>query len=808
MTAILRDVRVALRQWRRHPGVAVTTILTLSVAIAAVTSTFAVAWAVLWRPLPVPEPDRLVWIEAQSRDGAGQSSPGAFAAYESSARTLEAVAAVRPVSGVFADEQGTDRLRGALVSDALMSMLGMRPDAGRAFSADEHRAGAARTLVISHDLWTTRYAGERSVIGRSITLNGNAATIIGVLPRSASSLIADAQWWSPISFTAKDRANIGPRYLDIVGRMAAGSTQESVRAELAAIGSGLSLKQDDGSPLDVAVTPLVRHLTGTYAPSLELLITAVLALVLIAAANVAVLMLTRWQERAPEFALRASIGASRAQLLRQLLVEAGTMTAAATVGGVLLALWFTDVLRVVLPQDIPRLAEARIDLVAGGFAACVAAALTMLVGIVPAVRGTAASLQDTLRQGANSVVGGNRLRGAFVTIQVAVAVTMTVAAVLLAQSARALATAPRGYDARGVFTTSITLPTSSYRDGSSIASVVERIVSEISMLPGATEVTASSQLPFAGGSAGADLALQEEAFTEGVDRQVRVRLVAPGYLKTLGGRLLEGREIASTDGSNTLPVVVVNNTLAKRLTANGSPLGRAVKFNVPVFNGDDGKRVWTVVGVADDSWDRGPRAEVEPEVMISLAQTPAEVFFWISRELHLAVRTTGRPTALAQPVRRAIARIDPLIPMSAGRTLEERIADAFATERLVAALLSGLGFAGVALAFLGLGAVINHHVRSQRRNIAIRVALGASHDGIIRSVVSRGAAMAAVGVVAGAALSLGLEPLLASMLFGIEARDPRTLAGVAFAVTLVAIVAAWLPARRAARIDPVTTLRP
>ncbi|HWI16680.1 MAG TPA: ABC transporter permease, partial [Vicinamibacterales bacterium] len=659
MTAVLRDFRVALRQWRRQPGVALTIIFTLSLAIAAVTATFAVAWAVLWRPLPAPAPERLVWIQAQSKGEAGQSSPGAFAAYESGARTLEAVAAVRSVSGVVADEHGTDRLRGALVSSALIELLGVRPETGRAFSDADHEPGAARTVMISRAMWIARYAGDPAVIGRSITLNGNDATIIGVLPGSASSLVADAEWWSPIFLTAKDRANIGPRYLDIIGRVAGTASPEAVRAELASIGSALALKQDDGSPLDVAVTPLMRHLTGSYAPSLELLLAAVLALVLIAATNVAVLMVTRWQERSAEFAVRTSIGASRAQLLRQLLVEAGTLTTAACAVGLVMAMWLTDLLRVVLPPDIPRLADARVDLVAAGFAGLVAATVTFLVGVAPAVRGSAISLQEALRQGAAGVIGSDRLRGAFVAVQVAVAVMMTVAAVLLSQSAQALATAPRGYDARGVFTTSVTLPFANYRDGSAIADVVDRIIADVSTIPGAVAVTASSQLPFAGGSAGADLALQEEAFTEGVDRQVRVRLVAPGYLKTLGGRLLEGREISANEGAATPPVVIVNRTLARRLTPNGSPLGRAVKFNVPVFNGADGKKVWTVIGVADDSWDRGPREAVEPEVMLPLAQTPSEVFFWISRELHLAVRTTGSPATLAAPIRSAIARIDP-----------------------------------------------------------------------------------------------------------------------------------------------------
>jgi len=807
MAALMREVLIATRQWRRHPGVPVAVVLTLGLAIAAVTATFAVAWAVLWRPLPAPQPDRLVWVEAQGKDDGGQSSPGAFSAWSAGARQFESIAAIRPVSGVLADEFGTDRLRGALVSDALISMLSVQPIAGRSFTVDEHAPGASRAVMISHSLWQTRYAGSRDVVGRSVTFNGGAAIIAGVLPQSAASLVAGAEFWSPMLLTAKDRANTGPRYLDVIGRLAPGASVASARDELRAISAELQLKQDDGAPLGVAITPLAAHLTSGYAASLQLLLAGVLALVLIAATNISVLLLTRWQERAPEFAVRASIGASRGQLLRQLLIEAGSLTVASVAAGVVFSMWITDLLRAILPAGIPRLAEARIDLPSIGFATLVGAAIMLLVGLLPALRGSAANLQSTLRESATGGKGHDGLRRAFVALQVAAAVVLTVAAVLLSQSARALAEAPRGYDASNVLTTSITLPFSSYQDGSAIASVVDRVLTDIALIPGAVAVTASSQLPFAGGSAGADLALQDEAFTEGVDRQVRVRLVAPDYLTTLGGRMREGREISATDRAGTLPVVVVNRALARRLTPDGSPVGRTVKFNVPVFNGADGQRVWTVVGVSDDTWDKGPREAVEPEVMIALAQTPSEVFFWISRELHLAVRSTGDPLALSGAVRRVVTRIDPGIPMSAGRTLDDRIAEAFARERLVAMLLVVLGLAGLSLALLGLGAVIDQLVRSQRREIAIRMALGASHRGVIRTFVGRGTAMAAIGVVAGVLLSLGLEPLLSSLLFGVGARDPQALGAVIVGVAAVSIMAAWIPARRAARVDPVEALR-
>ena len=314
-------------------------------------------------------------------------------------------------------------------------------------------------------------------------------------------------------------------------------------------------------------------------------------------------------------------------------------------------------------------------------------------------------------------------------------------------------------------------------------------------------------MPFAGGSAGSDVALAEDAFTEGVDRQVRVRLVGPDYLRALGVTLREGREVTAADGATSQPVVVVNQTLARRLTPAGSPVGRNVKFGVPVFNGPDGTRVWSVVGVAADTWDRGPREAVEPEVLIPLAQTPADVFFWISRELQLAVRTRGNAQALAPDIRRVVAAADPAIPLGQARTLDERVADSFARERLVARLLAGLGFAGVALALLGVFAVVHNQVQRRRRDIAIRLALGATSAGVVGALVTDGARLAGIGALVGGAASIGTGGLLASLLFGVTPGDPITLATVAALVVAMSALAAWVPACSAARVDPAEALR-
>ncbi len=807
MTDLAADLRTALRQWTRRPLLPSAVVLTLTAGLGAAIAVFAVVWAVVWRPLDVPAPDRLVWIESVSAGDADSSSPGAALSWQADARSLDALAAIRQVAGAYADGAGTDRLPGALVTASLFRVLGTAPAHGRAFTAADDAPGAARVLLLSHRLWQSRYAGASDVVGKDVTLDGRPATIVGVLPAQADTLVGAADWWAPLALAPSERTNIGPRYLDLIGRLAPGASLAAATAELAAIGARLSLKADDGSPLGVRVTPLADHLTARYRAGLVLLLAGVAALVLIACANVATLLLTRAQDRQAELALRASLGASAARLARQLLVEAALLAATASAGGLLAALWLVDLLRVMLPADVPRLADARVDAVSAAFALGAGGVVTLLSGLAPALRGARVDLQAVLRVAATGGASHDRLRRAFVMAQVALAVVLACAGVLIVRSAAALSAAPRGYDSAGVVTASLTLPAATYRDASSIAAVIDRIVTGVTSVPGIAAVAAASQLPFAGGRAGSDVTLADGAFTAGIDRQARVRLVSAAYLSTLGVAMVDGREIGREDTAAGRPVVVVNQTLARRLSPGRSPVGRDVKFGVPVFNGADGRRVWHVVGVAADTWDRGPREAVEPEVLIAIAQTPAEVFYWISRELQLAVRAHSAPTVVVPAVRRAVAAVDPSLPMGVARTLDDRVAASFARERLMAQLLTGLGVAGVVLALLGLVAVVQQQVQRRRRDIAIRLAIGASGHDVVRGLVAGGARLAVAGALIGAVASVGTGGLLASLLFGVTPGDPITLVTVAIAVVLLAATAAWVPARSAAAVDPAEALR-
>ena len=436
MTDFRSDVRTALRQWRRRPALPLAVVVTLTAGLGAAIAVFAVAWAVVWRPLDVPEPARLLWVQAQSRDDAGQSSPGAFAAWQSGARTLDALAAVRPVVGVLADTRGTDRLAGALVTDSVFAVLGVQPTLGRAFTPADDTPGAARVVLLAHRTWQSRFAGDATVVGRAVSLNGTATTVVGVLPSSADALIPGADWWAPLALDSGDRANTGPRYLDVVARLAPGISAAAAQQELTAISATLALTADDGSPLGVAVTSFATHLTARYRTGLLLLLAGVAALVLIACANVAALLVTRAQDRGPELALRASLGASRGRLARQLVVEAGLLSLVASAGGLIAALWLTDLLRAVLPADVPRLADTRVDGVVAVFALALGAAVTLATGLLPALRGARVDLQALLRIGATGGSGDDRLRRGFVIAQVALAVVLACAGALLVRSAR------------------------------------------------------------------------------------------------------------------------------------------------------------------------------------------------------------------------------------------------------------------------------------------------------------------------------------------------------------------------------------
>ncbi|MEZ5417722.1 MAG: ADOP family duplicated permease [Vicinamibacterales bacterium] len=809
MDVLRHDLHHALRHWMRRPVMPAAVVLTLAGGLGVALAVFTLAWSVVWRPLDVPEPSRLVWVESVSGADVGRVSPGALLTWQADARTVAALAAVRPVTAAVSDGDGAERLAGALVSASMHDVLGVPVVRGRAIAASDDVPGAPRVLLVSYDTWQTRYGAADDVIGRALVVDGRPATIVGVLPPVASTLVPDAAWWAPLALAPSDRENTGPRYLEAIGRLADAATAPVAERELAAIGDRLDLRANDGSRLGVRVTPLDDALVRRYRAGVLLLLGGVVLLVLIACVNVASLLLTRAQDRQAELALRASLGASGWRIARQMLTEAAVLAVISTAGGLLLSWWLVDASRAWLPADLPRLEDIRVDLATAAAGAASVVLVTLATGLLPALRAARVDLMSTLRVAAGGGVtaAGERLGRLFVAAQVALAVVLACAGTLMTRTAIALDAAPRGYDARGVMTASLALPAASYRDPAAIAQAIDRVVAGVGALPGVTAAAVASRVPYAGGSAGSDVMLAGVPVLPGVDRQSRVRLVSPGYAGTMGVRLVGGRDIERGDTADGRPVVIVNEALAALLTPGASPVGRDVVFGAPVFNGPDGTRVWHVVGVAGDSRDQGPRGAAIPEVWLPITQTPAEVFFWISHELQLAVRADLPAAAVAPGIRQVVTSVDASLPLGAVLPLDVRIAGAFARETLLARGLAGIGGAGVLLALVGLVAIVHRQVRRRQRDIAIRLALGATATGVVASLVGGGTRLAVAGALVGAALSVASGSLLASVLFGVAPGDPATLAGVVLAVVTLAAGATWLPARSAAAVDPAEALR-
>lgn len=776
----------------------------LSLGLGAAAATLAICQTVLWRaPGSIP-PERLVWIESATPTTMGQSSPGSFALWRTRARTLSSVAAMRPVTAAYVDRFGADRVRGALATVNLFDAVGIRAAVGRTFAASDEEPGSTPVLI-SYRLWQRRYAADASVTNQRLDLNGSAAVIVGVLPRDAEAILGEAEWCAPLRLTALDAANFGPRYLDVVGQLEPLASLEQAAAELDTLMTEAPSTTSDEA-VRAAVTPLLQHQTAGFANGLVLLLVGVGLLALIAVVNAASLLVARTNDRAAEFALRACLGASRHRRARLLIAEATMVGAIALSAGLVTALWFVDVLRAVLPANIPRLAATELDLRTALFVLVAGALAALAVGLVPALRAGRAEVQ-LLARSTIRLTGDRRVDGGLVVAQVCLSVVLACSAGLMIRSARALDTAPRGYDARNVYTTSLAYPRTVYQDGAAIIGGVNRLLTAVGQIPGVQSASVSSQIPFAGGSAGSDVQLAN-APGEASDRQARVRLVSAGYLTALGIRLREGREIGEGDAGTSARVVVVNEALARRLMPGGGSLvGREVTFGVPVFNGADGTQRWTIVGVAADTWDRGPRQAVEPEVLIPLAQTPPEVFFWISGELQLAVRTSRHASEITAQVRSIAAATGTGVALGVPRTLEERLGEAFARERVLASILSALGVAGLALSLLGLAGLIYHRVQRSRGEIAVRLAIGASTGDVVRRLTLSGTALVAAGVVSGLAIVIAGAPLAAALLFGIQPDDPLTLGSVAALVLAVSVVAAWLPARLAAAVAPSELLR-
>jgi predicted permease len=801
MRDVIRDLRQTFRSLRSHPGPAVAAILTLALGIGATTAIFSVVDAVLLRPLPFPEAERLVDVLAvrpQRGEDRIAMTPADFLAWRGQSVSFEHLGAYVPFGTL--DWTGGEeplRLSRHLVSEGLLEALGMRPAAGRLFASEEYGAGRDRVILLSHRLWRERFGGEPSVAGRSLTLGGEVYQVAGVLPADFRMRGGSPDLLVPLVFGPEAAADRESSYLGAIGRLKPGITPERAGRELDAIRA--RLEADLAEPergVRASIVPLRGAFAGPVRTALLVLFGAVLFVLLIACANVASLELVRAAAREPEIVLRAALGADRRRLVRQLLAESAVLSIPGGIAGVALAFLALKLLPDARGVYLPRDLEIGIDLRVLGFALGLSLLAGLIPGLVPAFRAARADLRAALRAGSRDDGGRSRWLDGFAVAEIALALILLVGAGLMARSFVQLLGEDPGFVTENVLTLEIELPEARYAEPERIAAFSSQLLERIAHLPGVVAAGAVRQLPPE--SAWSFQPVFEGQEEPATDASAAWDLATPGAFAALGTPLLRGRVFAERDRPGTPLVAVIDEAAARRFFPGVDPLGRRVRFN----------GAWhEVVGVVQEQRRPGAAAGTEPVFWFASAQLPVPADYL--RAMGIAVRTEKDPLALAAAVRRELWALDGNLPAGEIQTLEGRLAESvfYARSHFNTVLLLLFGGLGLVLAMIGIYGVLSYRVDRRTREIGIRMALGALRSDVVRLVLGHGLVLTGLGLVLGLCGAVALARVLASLLYGIGALDPLTLGAVVLTLTAVATLASWLPAHRASRLDPLVAIR-
>ncbi|HWN43590.1 MAG TPA: ABC transporter permease [Thermoanaerobaculia bacterium] len=788
-------MKQAFRALAGHPGYAAAAVLTLALGIGANTAIFSVVDAVMLRPLPFPEPDRLVDVLAvrppPSPDAARTGiSPADFLAWRGQGWAFQEIGAYVPFGTVdWTGGEEPVRLSRHLVSEGLLAALGVRPAQGRLFAAEEYRPGGPRVALLSHRLWQTRFNADPGAVGRSLTLGGEAFQVVGVLPRELRIRGGEPDLLLPLAFGPEAAADRESSYLGAIGRLRPGISIEQARREMATV----SRREPEGA--QASLLPLDEVLAGPARPALLVLSGAVAFVLLIACANVSGLQLVRAASREPEIALRSALGADRRRLARQLLAESGALALLGGAGGVLLAVLALALLPDVRGVYLPTGVDVRIDLRVLGFTFVLTLLAGLVSGLAPALHGSRTDLRSTLQTGgAGSQDGGrSRLQDAFVVTEIALALVLLAGAGLLLRSFARLVAEDPGYETAHVLTLELELPAARYPEPAQAAAFYAELTDRLARLPGVVAAGAAKEMPpdtpwsFQPALAGGKSSEEESAGWQ---------LVTPDYFAAMGTPVLRGQVFTARDREGSRPLTVINESAARRFFPDADPIGHRVRFN----------DVWhEVAGVVRDQ--RSPGQTGAPVFYFAHAQLPVPAGFL--RTMALAVRTEGDPLAAAAGVRRALGSLDPDLPAAELQSLEQRVAGGlfFARSHFNTVLL--VLFAGLALvlAMIGTSGVLSYRVSRRTREIGVRMALGADRPDLLRLVMAHGLALTLAGLLLGLAGAVSLTRFLSGLLYGLGTLDPLTLGTVVLLLASAASVACYLPARRASRLEPLAALR-
>ncbi|MCA1815291.1 MAG: ABC transporter permease [Acidobacteria bacterium] len=800
MGNLLQDVRYALRLLFRRPAFTAVAVATLALGVGATTAIFSVVNAVLLKPLPYPQAERLVQVwETNPKRGWTRDtiSPQNFADWQAQNNSFDAITAYEYESFIATGGGEPERLVGILASSSFFDVMGVKPARGRTFQAGEDRQGAGRVVVLSDRLWRRRFGGRADALGQAVTLNGESYTVVGVMPPDFSFPTQRIDLWSPSVDLARPR---GDHFMFAAARLKPGVTIKQAQEDVDAVARRLGEQYPDSNANSgVALVSLHEETVGKVRPALLVLLGAVALMLLIACVNVANLLLARATARQKELAVRAALGASRLRLARQLLTESLLLALVGGGAGLLLSVWGVALLVKASAGSIPRAAEIGVDARAFLFALAASALTGLLFGLAPALNFSAPDLNRSLKEGTKAAGSPrqSRAQSFLVATEIALALVLLVGAGLLLKSYARLLRVDPGFDAEQVLTARLDLPEAKYPDQDRQLEFARQAVGRIRALPGVESAGAVSDLPFSGSRSARSFEIEgrptgENTMTPSAD----YRRATPDYFRAIGIRLVRGRAFTEGDRQGAPPVAVVNETFARRFFPGEEVLGKRV-----IYGDGKGKKITReIVGVVADVVHDDLTGERAPEVYVPFAQHPqGEMFF--------AARSAGDPLALTTALRRAVLDVDRDVPVYSVMTMRQRLDVSVAPQRFNALLLAVFAAVAVLLAGVGVFGVMSYAVAQRTHEIGIRMALGAQRRDIRRLVLSRAMRVTLVGVACGLAAALALTRLMTKLLFGVRAADPAIYFAVPAVLAAVALLACYVPARRATRVDPLVALR-
>ena len=799
MTTLMQDVRYALRGLVKAPGFTLVAVLTLALGIGANSAVFSAVYSLLFDPLPFVDGDRVaaVWEVAPRGNDHNEVTPATFRDFREQAKSFDHLVAHAWWPANLTGGTEPERVQGFRVSPDYFAALGIEAAHGRTFAPGEDAVTPARVVMLSHGLWQRRFGADPGIVGRTIAVNGLDRTVVGILPPGIR-YPAAGDIWIPLAMDSSGWGNRRAHFLLVTGRLAPGASVAGAQAELAVIASRLSASYPESNTgWGVNTRPLERDVARMVEPMLLTLFAAVGFVLLIACVNVANLLLARGTGRRRELALRATLGAGRGRLVRQLLTESAVLAVLGAGAGLVVASWSVGFLTTLVPTQHQRFLAGfesiGLNVPVLVFTALSALGATLLFGLLPALRSSGTDLHEALQEGerAGSGPGRHRLRRALVAAEVALALVLLVSAGLTFRSMRHLLSTSPGFEPDEIALTTVVLPGARYDTPEKATAFYQDLLGRLASYPGVAAAGAANVTPFCGCNQTTSFAiLGQEPFRPGEEPDVGWRAITPGYFAALNVPIVSGRGIAVTDDARAPRVVVVNQTLARRYFPDGA-IGKRIRFS-------DTAAV-EIVGVVADVRHQGPTQPPAPELFVTTAQYPA----W---ELRIAVRAAD-PVAVLSVVRTTVLAIDPDQPVSDQQTMRAAFSAMLGPHRMSQQLLAALGAIALLLAGVGIYAVIAQLVGERTREIGIRVALGGDRATVLALVLRQGLTPALWGLAIGAAAAFGATQLLSSQLFGVRPGDPLTMGVVVVALFGVAALAAYAPALRATRIEPMVALR-